>query len=72
MIAWEERSTRRVTPRLFTGEAWEALSARQRDVIRRQRMAVVEALQLDHDRRYHAQRHLMALDVALQGKADHD
>lgn len=53
MIVWEEETVRHFRPRYFTGPAWATLSAQQRDAIRRQRMAVVEALRIDHETRYH-------------------
>jgi hypothetical protein len=42
-----------VRPRLFTGAAWATLTANQREVIHRQRLAVVEQLREDHEARYH-------------------
>lgn len=52
-IAWVDEVTHHVRPRLFTGEAWAALTANQREVIRRQRLNVVEQLRTDHEARYH-------------------
>lgn len=72
MILWEEQVRRRFTPRLFTPEAWATLTMQQRDLVRRQRMAVVAALALDHDRRYHSRARLNALTLAVHAGADLD
>lgn len=71
-IAWDEEVRRRVIPHLFTTEAWAALSDRQRQVIASQRRAVVEGLQLEHERRYHSTRHLISLEQALHQQAGPD
>lgn len=65
--AWdlEESRPRHIQPHLFTGDAWAELSEQQRDLVRRQRMAVVSALADAHNRRFHSQSHLVALGVAL-------
>lgn len=68
MIGWEEQV--RVRPRLFTTAAWATLSQQQRDVVRRQRMAVVAALADDHDRRYHCDARLHTLTLAVHAVPD--
>jgi hypothetical protein len=69
-VIWEEEPRRRVRPHLFTGDAWATLSERQREVIRLQRMSVVAALALDHQRRYHSPSHLIALTTELHEAPD--
>lgn len=69
-VIWDEEPRRRVRPHLFTPDAWATLSDRQRDVVRRQRMSVVAALELDHQRRYHSTSHLIALDHELHEAPD--
>lgn len=53
MIVWEEEVVRHFRPRYFTTEAWATLGPEQRELIRRQRMAVVEALRREHEAHYH-------------------
>lgn len=65
MMIWQEQARHRFKPRLFTEEAWASFTPAQREIIRRQRMAVVDALALEHQRRYHSRAHLIALDDAL-------
>jgi hypothetical protein len=67
---WEERTRRQFRPHLFTPEQWAALSPNQREIVRRQRMAVVDALAVEHQRRYHASARYIALDLALAGRPD--
>lgn len=64
MRIWEVERRTTIRPRLFTEEAWAALSEAQRDLIRRQRMAVVAALAEEHSRRY-AVPHIVTLARAL-------
>jgi hypothetical protein len=51
-LAWVDEVEHHVRPRLFTGAAWATLSEQQRELIHRQRLAVVEQLRLDHETRY--------------------
>lgn len=67
---WEEDARRWTSPVLFTPEAWATLTASQRAVVRNRRMAVVGVLQLDHERRYHHNRNLLAFMAALDGPPD--
>ena len=53
IVVWEEEVTRVIRPRMFTREAWAALTPSQRDMIRRQRMAVVTRMRAEHEERYH-------------------
>lgn len=52
-LAWVDEVEHHVRPRLFTGAAWATLTPQQRELIHRQRLAVVEQLRLDHEARYH-------------------
>jgi hypothetical protein len=62
---WLTYQETHVRPRYFTAEAWATLTDAQRDLIRRQRMAVVAALQDEHERRYG--RHTARLDTLRYG-----
>jgi hypothetical protein len=72
MSIWEEEERRRFRPHLFTPEAWALMSPRRRDLIRLQRTAVVDALALEHERRYHSTSHLVGLAQAMHEGPDEE
>ena len=65
MMLWEETPRDRYMPRMFTPAEWDSMSPKQRELVTLQRKAVVQALALDHQRRFHSAAHFIALDVAL-------
>lgn len=67
---WEEDARRWTAPALFTADAWATLDASQRAMVNRRRKAVVGILQIDHERRYHHRRNLLALAEAIAGPPD--